>query len=266
MSVGFGVLITAMAIAAAGFVAAPLLRHEKRVGSAGIVAALPMFAVGLYLLVGSPQAAGIEPPTHKAIRQGSGASPTTRKSVGSIASLVAGLAERVEKNPEDGKSWLLLARSYKHLQRMPESIDAYEHAALLGEYDEELASIAINTSAAAPEIQVTGRVELAREAEHLTQANDIVFIFARAIGGPSMPVAVLRKQASELPFNFALNDSHSMSAAATLSDFERVIVTARISRAGDARNALRGLQATSEELILADHNAISLIIEKQDRN
>jgi cytochrome c-type biogenesis protein CcmH len=77
---------------------------------------------------------------------------------------------------------------------------------------------------------------------------------------------VLRKQASELPFDFALNDSHSMSAAATLSDFERVVVTARISRAGDAGNALRGLEAKSEELVLADHNAVSLIIEKQDRN
>ena len=266
MSAGFGALIIAMAIAAAGFVAAPFLRNKQRIGPAGIVAALPMFAVGLYLLVGSPQAAGIEPPTHNAIRQESSASPTTRKPVGSIASLVAGLAERVEKNPEDGKSWLLLARSYKHLQRTPDAIDAYQHAALLGEYDEELASIAINTTAAAPEIQLTGRVELAREAEHLTQANDIVFIFARAIGGPSMPVAVLRKQASELPFNFALNDSHSMSAAATLSDFERVVVTARISRAGDARNALRGLEAKSEELVLADRNSVSLIIEKQDQN
>jgi hypothetical protein len=255
-----------MAIAAAGFVAAPLLRNEQRIGPAGIVAALPMFAVGLYLFVGSPQAAGIGPPTHNPIRQGSSASPTTRKSVGSIASLVAGLAERVDKNPEDGKSWLLLARSYKHLQRIPDAIDAYQHAALLGEYDEELASIAVSTTAAAPEIQVTGRVELAREAEHLTQANDIVFIFARAIGGPSMPVAVLRKQASELPFDFKLSDSHSMSAAATLSDFERVVVTARISRAGDTRNALRELEAQSEELVLADHNSVSLIIEKQDRN
>lgn len=266
MSAGFGALIIAMAIAAAGFVAAPLLRNKQRIGSAGIVAALPIFAVGLYLFVGSPQAAGIEPPTHNAIRQGASTTPTNRNSVGSVASLLAGLEERVEKNPEDGKSWMLLARSYKYQQRMTDATDAYQHAASLGEYDEEFASIVANTTVAVPEVQVTGRVELAKEVQYLAQANDIVFVFARAVGGPSTPVAVLRKQASELPFNFALDESHSMSDAATLSDFERVVVTARISRAGDAGKALRGLEAKSEELVLADHDSVSLIIDKQDRN
>lgn len=266
MSAGFGALIIAMAIAAAGFVAVPLLQNRQRIGPAGIVAVLPMFAVGLYLIVGSPQAAIIEPPAHSSVRQGASATPATRNSVGSVASLVAGLADRVEKKPEDGKSWLLLARSYEHLRRLPDAIYAYQRAAALGEYDEELASMVANATATAPGMQVVGHVVLAEEVEYVAEADDVVFIFARAAGGPSMPVAVLRKRASELPFSFALNDSHAMSDAAALSDFERVVVTARISRPSDARNALRGLEARSEELSLADASHVSLTIKKQDRN
>ena len=71
-------------------------------------------------------------------RVGSNTSSPTHKSVGSVASLVDGLAERLKQNPDDSKSWLLLARSYRHLNRIPEARDAYNNAAAFGEYDAEL--------------------------------------------------------------------------------------------------------------------------------
>jgi cytochrome c-type biogenesis protein CcmH/NrfG len=61
--------------------------------------------------------------------------------VGSVASLVDGLAEQLKQNPDDSKSWLLLAHSYRHLNRIPEARDAYNNAAAFGKYDAELAAM-----------------------------------------------------------------------------------------------------------------------------
>ncbi|MGI9234396.1 MAG: tetratricopeptide repeat protein [Woeseiaceae bacterium] len=271
MSAEFWVLVVAMAALAIGFVAAPMFQQGQSFRSTGIAAALPLFAIGLYLTVGSPEAADIESPTHAAMQPTTSKSSSKTKSTGSVASMVEGLAERLKQNPDDSKGWLLLARSYQHLRRLPEAKAAYVRAVELGEFDEALASMATSTrddfSSGEPAVlaaQVSGRVDLSRESAEIAQPTDTIFVFARAIGGPPMPVAVLRKSVSELPFDFRLDDSHAMSGAARLSDYERVIVTARVTRAGDAKNALRGLEATSGALVVADHDPVTLIIDSQE--
>jgi cytochrome c-type biogenesis protein CcmH/NrfG len=55
--------------------------------------------------------------------------------------MVEGLAKRLESNPEDGASWLLLAKSYKHLGLVPDAIAAYSRAAALGKTDTDLAAL-----------------------------------------------------------------------------------------------------------------------------
>ena len=45
-----------------------------------------------------------------------------------INRMVEDLANRLEKNPEDTKGWVMLGRSYKTLGRMPEAIRAFERA------------------------------------------------------------------------------------------------------------------------------------------
>jgi cytochrome c-type biogenesis protein CcmH len=64
--------------------------------------------------------------------------------------------------------------------------------------------------------------------------DDTVFIFARAVDGPRMPLAVARHQARELPLTVMLDDSMSMSQALKLSGFNKVTVGARISKSGNA--------------------------------
>jgi cytochrome c-type biogenesis protein CcmH len=64
--------------------------------------------------------------------------------------------------------------------------------------------------------------------------GDTLFIFARAAEGPRMPLAILKRQASELPLKFTLDDSSAMSKEMTLSKAPQVTVQARISRSGNA--------------------------------
>ena len=49
-----------------------------------------------------------------------------------------------------------------------------------------------------------------------------------------MPLAILRRKASELPIAFTLDDSSAMSADLKLSKFPLVVVGARVSKSGNA--------------------------------
>jgi hypothetical protein len=257
----FLAISVAMGFLAFGFIAAPLLKNNRRPGLVGAAIVLPLFSAGMYLTVGSPQAAGIEPTAHASKPV---VAASRNKTVGSVSSMVDGLAARLEENPNDSKSWLLLARSYKHLKRMPEAQKAYERAASFGEYDKELAAL---SGSPVPEessaVQIFGNLQLSDKSKTIVLPTDTVFIFARAVDGPPMPVAVLQRPVSELPLDFLLNDNQAMSADAKLSNYEQVVVTARISRTGIATDTLQSLEAKSESIVVAENRHLNLIIEKQ---
>lgn len=81
---------------------------------------------------------------------------------------------------------------------------------------------------------ITGRVTLSAALKAKVGPGDALFIFARPVSGARMPLAILRKQAGELPLDFQLDDSLAMSPAARLSTAQQVIVGARISKSGNA--------------------------------
>jgi cytochrome c-type biogenesis protein CcmH len=280
---------------------------------------IPLAVLSMYAWIGEP--AGLRPETVSA-EQPVGA--------GEIEKMVAGLAQRLEKNPDDPRGWVMLARSYYVLQRMPDAVAAYAKAAdkikddadLYADYADalamsqgrriegaplELVKQALRIDAAHPKALamagteafnrkdyqaalaywekllplippdselsksvaggiaearelgkikptaaplakpaakpgsvaslgggVSGRVTLSSGLAAKAGPQDTVFIVARALNGPRIPLAVLRRRVADLPVDFVLDDTQAMSPELKLSSFPEVTVTARISKSGNA--------------------------------
>ena len=89
--------------------------------------------------------------------------------------------------------------------------------------------------AAAPSATaVSGRVEIDPALRAQVADSDTVFIVAKAADGPRFPLAVLRKQVRDLPLQFTLDDTMGMMPGVKLSQFPQLVVTARISKTGNA--------------------------------
>ncbi|WXL24476.1 c-type cytochrome biogenesis protein CcmI [Ectopseudomonas mendocina] len=101
-----------------------------------------------------------------------------------------------------------------------------QYAAETGKELEQAAPAAVH--------QLTVRVDLAAELKDKVQADDAVFVFARAVSGPPMPLAVKRLKVSELPAEITLSDNDAMMPQMKISSFPQVQLGARISRSGNA--------------------------------
>ncbi len=81
---------------------------------------------------------------------------------------------------------------------------------------------------------VSGEVQVTPVLAKRIRPGDTLFVFARAVDGPRMPLAIIRQSASGLPLTFTLDDSSAMAPQFRISGFKQVIVGARISPSGDA--------------------------------
>lgn len=97
---------------------------------------------------------------------------------------------------------------------------------------EKLQAGASSTVAAQKVAPIRVRVEVDRKLVGKFQPDDTVYVFARALKGPPMPLAVVRRRAADLPFTIELDDSQSPMPTLKLSSVQEVAVTARISRHG----------------------------------
>src|SRR5688572_7917086 len=113
--------------------------------TAGVIGVMvPLAAVGLYVLLGTP--AALSPDARV---------PVTQEQV---IGMVEKLRARLEQKPDDAKGWLMLARSYLVLGRHAEAVRAFERAgavvdadaSLLAQYAEALARAADGKLAGKP--------------------------------------------------------------------------------------------------------------------
>ena len=290
----------------------------------GLGAGIPVFALALYLVIGSPGALAPSDDMHAVTVQ-------------QLQGMVERLAAKLRENPDDVDGWKLLGRSYAVLGRYPESADAYAKAAvraprdaqLLADFADVLAmargqsldgepeklvdralelepnnlkALALSGTAAyarkdfaraaaqwekmlalvppdgedarairenvqearklagVPRKELRGKVALSPKVKSQAGPDDTVFIFARAVDGPPMPLAVQRVKVRELPVAFALDDSMAMAPGLTLSAHPRVVVVARISRSGGPSAQPGDLQGSSGP-VANDAQAVSVTID-----
>lgn len=93
----------------------------------------------------------------------------------------------------------------------------------------------VSTVAAGQSVRVSVSVEPAILEQ--VDPQDSVFIFARALQGPAVPLAVVKRQVKDLPLVIELDDNSAMVPNMTISAFDKISIVARISRSGTAQAA-----------------------------
>lgn len=116
--------ITAAAVFVAALIAfMPLLKGKTFWQPAGLalIFLVPVASLWIYQAVGTPEALDMKP-TPRA------ANVSHTQELPDIDAMVNGLQIRLKENPEDVEGWMLLARTYKSMQRFPEAVETLEKA------------------------------------------------------------------------------------------------------------------------------------------
>lgn len=98
--------------------------------------------------------------------------------------------------------------------------------AMLEEREPELASMVSNSAI------LNLVVDISADLKSRSNPAAAVFVYAKAMQGPPMPLAVRKLQLSDLPVTLTLSDDDAMMPTMKLSTFDQVIVGARVSSSG----------------------------------
>ncbi len=119
------------------------------------------------------------------------------------------------------------------------------------------------TDAASAEYKIQIHVSLSENFIDDVNADDTVFIYAQAINGPPIPIAIIRKKVSDLPLQVTLDDSSAMMPNNKLSDHKQVKLTARVSKNGNAIPESGDLIVRLSEVQTDTNEIISLNIDEK---
>ncbi len=93
--------------------------------------------------------------------------------------------------------------------------------------------------------------------------NATLFVYARPVSGPKMPLAAVRLKASDLPVEVMLDDSTAMTPTTKLSSQNEVLVGALLSRGGSASAAPGDLRGELVPVKVGANQLIELVINTQ---
>jgi len=111
-------------------------------------------------------------------------------------------------------------------------------------------------------LAISGTVTVAPSLAGKGSATDTLFVFAREMSGPPMPVAIVRATKKDLPFTFRLDDSNSMMPSRKLSDVGMVVIVARLSKSGQAMPQSGDLEGISQP-VKPGVDGITIIIDRE---
>jgi len=122
---------------------------------------------------------------------------------------------------------------------------------------------AVPAAATGAPAEVSGTVSLDKRFSDRVQSDATLFIYAKAADSPGPPLAVLRTTVGAWPVSFRLDDSMAMIPSRRLSQFDRIVIEARISRSGQATPATGDLYVTSPVLHPAPGTRLALVINRE---
>ena len=182
---------------------------------------------------------------------------------------LAGFAALTEGNKEEAVNyWQRLSSSTSLSAEQTQRLQGLI-AFAKGEVDTAAQS---STSAAAPKpapeqtiaassVALRVFVSVADELLGKVKAHATVFVFARAVNGPPMPLAAARLTASDLPAEVVLDDSMAMMPAHRLSAYPEVVVGARISTSGGPIASSGDFQGISDTVSVAKTESVAVVID-----
>jgi len=187
------------------------------------------------------------------------------------------LAEALRLDPDHPKALWLEASMLHEQHRYPEAVGVWQHLASIlpaGSSDAKIIAANIDeaqrlSGAAAPPTtaqdaarpgQISGEVDIDPALRSKALPSSTLFVFAKAADSPGPPLAVVRTSVDQWPVKFLLNDSQAMMPQRKLSDFQRVIVEARISQSGQPMGQRGDLQGSSGALDPKSDKPIRVVI------
>jgi hypothetical protein len=210
----------------------------------------------------------------------------TPPAAGSMNSAIANLESRLAKGGGTDGDWELLAKSFEFLGRPADAAKARARqlptvptddgpggppvasdraAAVLGSASASSATADAATAksaTAATGAAVSGEITLAPALKAKAAAGETLFIVAKSVDSPGVPVAVFRGSVGSWPLKFTLDDSQSMLPGRNLSNAGRVTVEARISQKGQPLPASGDLQGSTGVINPADHQPLKILIDR----
>lgn len=132
---------------------------------------------------------------------------------------------------------------------------------MLAALEQEMAQADNPAPAAGSEIQV--QVAVAPALQNRLPADATLFVYAQAVNGPKMPLAILRKQVADLPLNVVLNDQMAMQPGTRLGDQPQIRIVARVSKSGQAVPETGDLIGTVELAAPYDNQVANVLINQE---
>ena len=112
------------------------------------------------------------------------------------------------------------------------------------------------------EVEVSLSPEFSAEGDAGGEAG-VVFVFARAVSGPRIPLAAAKRRVGDLPFVLTLTDAMAMTSQLKLSQFGEVDIIARVSRSGRPQAGPGDLYGEAKRVPVSNAGKISLVINRK---
>ncbi len=110
--------------------------------------------------------------------------------------------------------------------------------------------------------QIIVTVKLDPALKDKVKPTDTLFVFAKAMQGPPMPLAAVKKTVAELPLTVSLNDAMAMMPQMKLSNFEQVKISAVITQSGQPGAQAGDLFVEMSPVNVKTQEKITLIINQ----